>query len=468
MAILIVEDEPQLAELVSIHVESRGHATHVVHTGEDAIRALESNSFELVLLDLVLPGVQGREILDHVRANFTRTQLPVIVVSGLDSSNTITGALRAGANDYVTKPLNIDLLLARVESVLGSTSGNETADRRALTALRGAGAKHPEPIGHCAACETSILRDTAFCPNCGVARPEPGWPSLEDAKSSYLGRTIDDRYFVERVIARGGQGEVYKVLHTDLERYFAAKFVNIQRDKPERTAAVRERILGEIRALASIQSPHVVRIHDVIQIADTIFALVMDFVNGRSVESELNTRRRLPLKEAIDVARQTAQGLVEAHQMGFVHRDIKPNNIMMEDLPGGGRFIKILDFGFVHTLGRRRDPNRFEGTVGYSAPEQLTAAAIDHRADIYALGITLFDMVTGTPPYTGKPDEVVDGHVYGEIPRITDKLGKTAAVVALEQVIRRMLAKKPEDRYQDLFELIRALDDVVERHGMRS
>lgn len=463
MTVLIVEDEPELAELISIHVEKEGRDAQVVHSGEAALREIAANRYEMVLLDLVLPGIGGKSVLEAIRREHSRTALPVIVVSGLQSDAIITGALRNGANDYVVKPVNMDLLMRRVETI----SAAQTADRRALKALRGTNAKHPEPIGHCKSCETSILRSTPFCPNCGAARPDPEWPTLATAKSKYLGKMIDDRYFVERIIARGGQGEVYKVLHTDLERYFAAKFVNIKRDKPERTDAVRERIVGEIRALASIQSPHVVRIHDVIQIADTIFALVMDFVNGRSVEAELNTRRRLPLDEAIDIARQTAQGLVEAHQMGFVHRDIKPNNIMMEDLPGGGRFIRILDFGFVHTLGRRRDPNRFEGTVGYSAPEQLTAASIDRRADIYALGITLFDMVTGTPPYSGKPEAVVDGHVYGEIPRITDKLGKSPAVVALEQVVRRMLAKKPEDRYQDLFEVIRVLDDVAERHGLR-
>ncbi|MCB9530256.1 MAG: response regulator [Myxococcales bacterium] len=467
MRILVVEDDPDLAELIQLQLEAADYEVSVAPSGELALDLAFANPPDLVLLDLVLPGMNGREVLTALRQRYARSELPVIVVSGLDASQTITAALRVGANDYVTKPLNIDLLLARVETVGRAQSSRETADRRALSALRGSAAQMPTAIGHCPTCESCVTADGSFCRHCGAARPADGWPPLATAKASYLGRVLDGRYFVDRLIARGGQGEVYRVLHAELERVFAAKFVNIRRERPERTDAVRSRIVGEIRALASIQSPHVVRIHDVLQIDDTIFALIMDFVNGRSVESELNERRRLGLDEAIDIARQVAQGLCEAHQLGFVHRDIKPNNIMVEILPGGGRFVRILDFGFVHSLGRDRDPNRFEGTVGYSAPEQLTGAAIDHRADIYALGVTMFDMITGAPPYSGKPEEVVDGHVYGPIPHITEKVGRSPDALALDAVVQRMLSKRPGDRYQDFFEVIHALDAISARPAPR-
>ena len=466
MPVLIVEDEPELGELISVHLQAAGHDTVTVTTGEEALEHLASTAFDLVLLDLVLPGINGRAVLEGIRETQSRSELPVIVVSGLDASHTITGALRVGANDYVTKPVNMDLLMVRCATMLAANAP-KPADRRALNALGDDEKNRPSPIGHCASCESCLSENAALCVYCGSARPATGWPALDEAEASYLGQTIDGRYFVERLVARGGQGEVYRVEHTDLKRVFAAKFVNIKRDRPERTEAVRARILGEIKALAKLQSPHVVRIHDVIQIDDTIFCLVMDFVNGRSVEFELNERRRLPLGDVIDICRQVSQGLVEAHEAGFVHRDIKPNNIMVEDLPAGGRFVRILDFGFVHNLERERDPNRFEGTVGYSAPEQLTASPIDHRADIYALGITLYDMATGAPPFTGKPEEVVDGHVYGDIPTLTTKLGTAPAVLELDEVLRRMLAKKPDDRHRDLFEVIRAMDRVVENHGLK-
>lgn len=467
MPVLIVEDEPELGQLISVHLEAAGYETVAVTTGEEALLQIANGSFDLVLLDLVLPGINGRAVLEGIRENHTRSELPVIVVSGLDASHTITGALRVGANDYVTKPLYMDLLLARCATIVAANASG-AADRKALNALGDSTKSIPKPIGHCAACESTIHSNSSFCAHCGVARPVNGWPALATAEASYLGQMIDDRYFVDRLIARGGQGAVYKVLQTDLERIFAAKFVNIKRDRPERTEAVRARILGEVKALAKLQSPHVVHIHDVVQIEDTIFCLIMDFVNGRTVESELNERRKLPLGDAIDVCRQVSQGLVEAHEAGFVHRDIKPNNIMVENLPAGGRFVRILDFGFVHNLERQRDPNRFEGTVGYSAPEQLTAAPIDHRADVYALGITLYDMATGAPPFTGKPEEVVDGHVYGPIPSLASKLGTTPPVLELDEVMQKMLAKRPDDRYRDLFEVIRAMDRIVERHGLKA
>ncbi|MFT6399504.1 MAG: CheY-like chemotaxis protein/tRNA A-37 threonylcarbamoyl transferase component Bud32 [Bradymonadia bacterium] len=466
MPVLIVEDEPELGQLISVHLEAAGYETVAVTTGEEALTQIATGAYDLVLLDLVLPGINGRAVLEGVRETYSRSELPVIVVSGLDASHTITGALRVGANDYVTKPINMDLLLARCATIVAATAP-AAADRRALSALGDDDKTVPKPIGHCAACESTIHTNSSFCAHCGLARPDPGWPAVDTAEASYLGQMIDGRYFVDRLIARGGQGEVYKVLQTDLERIFAAKFVNIKRDRPERTEAVRARILGEIKALAKLQSPHVVRIHDVVQIDDTIFCLIMDFVNGRSVESELNERRKLPLGDVIDVCRQVSQGLVEAHEAGFVHRDIKPNNIMVEELPAGGRFVRILDFGFVHNLQRQRDLNRFEGTVGYSAPEQLTAAPIDHRADIYALGITLYDMATGAPPFAGKPEEVVDGHVYGPIPSLASKLGSAPDVVELDEVMQKMLAKRPEDRNRDLFEVIRAMDRIVEKHGLK-
>jgi CheY-like chemotaxis protein/tRNA A-37 threonylcarbamoyl transferase component Bud32 len=466
MTVLIVEDEPELGELISLHLQAVGHETVTVTTGEEALGQVASTPFDLVLLDLVLPGINGRAVLEGIRETHSRSELPVIVVSGLDASHTITGALRVGANDYVTKPVNMDLLMVRCATMVAA-NGAEPADRRALNALGDNEKDRPHPIGHCATCESCLHNNVELCSHCGSSRPADGWPALSEAKASYLGQRIDGRYFVERLVARGGQGEVYKVEHTDLERVFAAKFVNIKRDRPERTDVVRARILGEIKALARLQSPHIVRIHDVIQIDDTIFCLVMDFVNGRSAEFELNERRRLPLGDVIDICRQVSQGLVEAHEAGFVHRDIKPNNIMIEDLPAGGRFVRILDFGFVHNLERERDPNRFEGTVGYSAPEQLTAAPIDHRADIYALGITLYDMATGAPPFTGKPEQVVDGHVHGDIPTLTTALGTAPAVLKLDAVLGRMLAKRPRDRYPDLFEVIRAMDHIVEAHGLK-
>jgi len=467
MRILVVEDDVDLSSLIELELNAAGHEVALAPTGEAALAAIDTSRVDLVLLDLVLPGINGRDVLSAIRARRGRNDLPVIVVSGLDASQTITAALRIGANDYITKPINLDLLVARVETVLRATAASETADRRALLALRGAGVQMPTAIGHCAACEATVTAEGAFCRACGAPRPSAGWPPLAEAKAKYLGQVLDGRYFVDRLIARGGQGEVYRVIHADLERVFVAKFVNIRRERPERTEAVRNRILGEIRALAAIQSPHVVRIHDVLQLSDTIFALVMDFVGGRSVEAELNERRRLPVDEVLDIARQVAQALCEAHQLGFVHRDVKPNNIMVERLPGGTRFVRILDFGFVHTLGRDRDPNRFEGTVGYSAPEQLTGAAIDHRADIYALGVTMFDMLTGSPPYSGKPEEVVDGHVHGAIPHIIDKAGRTPELVAVDAVVQRMLAKRPADRFQDFYEVIHALDAIADRSTPR-
>lgn len=467
MPVLIVEDESELGELISVHLQAAGHETTTVTTGEEALDRIAKESFDLVLLDLVLPGINGRAVLEGIRSTHSRSELPVIVVSGLDASYTITGALRVGANDYVTKPINMDLLVARCATMIASRT-SAPPDRHAMNALGEQTKEVPRPVAHCAGCESALFDDADFCPSCGNERPPSGWPALSEARAAYLGQTIDGRYFIERLVARGGQGEVYKVVHTDLGRVFAAKFVNIKRDRPERTEAVRARILGEVKALAKLQSPHVVRIHDVIQIDDTIFCLVLDFVNGRSVESELSERRRLPLGEVIDICRQISQGLVEAHEAGFVHRDIKPNNVMVEDLPAGGRFVRILDFGFVHNLERQRDLNRFEGTVGYSAPEQLTAAPIDHRADIYSLGITLYDMATGAPPFTGKPEEVLDGHVHGDIPSLTDKLGTAPAVRDLDQVLQRMLAKHPDGRYQDLFEVIREMDRIVEKHGLRT
>ncbi len=469
MDVLLVEDEIELAEFVGLHLEAAGYSVKHAPSGEEALDLAEAGHFDLVLLDLMLPGIDGNEVLGRLRNTHDRTDLPIVVVSALGESETITAALRLGANDYVTKPVNVPLLLTRCETILQASQPSRVADRRALEALTGEKVQPaPELIRHCSSCITCMSEDRPICPTCNAPRPEGGWPGLPAPDAPYLGELIDGRYFMEQKIAEGGQGAVYRCRHLDLERSFAAKFVNIHRDEPERAEVVRRRILGEIKALERIESPHVVRIHDVIQIAPTVFVLLMDYVTGSSVEDVLNDRRTLPVAEAVDIGRQVAAGLCQAHELGYVHRDVKPSNVMVERLPGGGNFVRILDFGFVHTLDRARDPNRFEGTIGYSAPEQLSGEPLDHRADIYALGVTLFDMLTGAPPFRGSNEEIIEGHLWGKVPYLADKLGRAPAIIALDRVLRRMLAKKAADRFRDAYEVIQALDDVVDRFGLRT
>lgn len=267
-------------------------------------------------------------------------------------------------------------------------------------------------------------------------------------------------------IGRGGMGEVWRATDLALDRPVALKVLPaaVARD-PDR----RERLLREARAQARLAHPNVCHIYYVGQDRGVVF-FAMELVVGESLAERL-ARGPVPPDEAVELVRQAALGLRAAARHGFLHRDVKPSNLMVDR---EGR-VKVVDFGLVRAIdGAEAPPEAAEpagaptatamvGTPHYMAPEQASGAAIDARADIYALGATLHHLVSGRPPFDGETlDELVTQHRAAAPPRLRAAGPRRERRVAssLDAVIAKMMAKRPEERFADHDQLLAELARV--------
>jgi Protein kinase domain len=260
-------------------------------------------------------------------------------------------------------------------------------------------------------------------------------------------------FYVMDILGRGGMGIVFKAHDPTLQRTVAVKVLAPQLATSE---TARKRFLREARAAARVVDDHVVTIHSVNEVYGFPF-LVMQFIEGESLESRLRRAGAMGGAEAIRVAEETAKGLRAAHNAGLIHRDIKPANILLEASTGR---CKITDFGLARavedeTLTRT---GLIAGTPHYMAPEQALGEAVDHRTDLYSLGAVLFCVCTGEPPYDGKtPLSVLSKVVEGTVPEV--RKSNSAVPTWLEEVISRLMAKNPDDRYQSADELLVRLEE---------
>ncbi len=303
------------------------------------------------------------------------------------------------------------------------------------------------------------------CPECSSPRPQQGWPAIENSPYPYLGKILDGRYLLNQFLGDGATGYVYRAQAVQIARFFAAKIVDTRRyGKPEFEQELMRRFKLEVEAMSRLRNPHVVNVYEAMQLENNVFVLLMDFVDGRTLQELLDRVGRIKLNRALEIVRQIANGLYEAHALGFIHRDLKPDNVMIERLPASGFFARILDFGIVHMMDGvgAGDTQGFRGTPLYASPEQCMGdPGIDHRSDIYSLGCVFFHCVTGQPPFPGTESlAVMDAHVNDPPPKVTDVLTKSRIPDALDDLLQRMLAKDPNDRPKDLSEIIQAIDKL--------
>lgn len=260
-------------------------------------------------------------------------------------------------------------------------------------------------------------------------------------------------YKVMEPIGRGGMGLVYLAQHESLGRRVALKVLPSTKSAD---ASMVERFYREGRAAAQLDHPNIVRIHDITKHGDVHY-IVMEFVEGETLAHKLERDGPLDPARAVDCVRQTAEGLKHAHAKGFVHRDIKPANLMIDK----AGFVKILDMGLTKSVGddrdnltRKFDGNAIIGTADIISPEQAMNSRVDHRADIYSLGVTFYMLLTGKPPFEGGVTQKLVAHQIHKAPSLAARPGMPEG---LDGVVQRMMAKSPLDRYQTMDEVIDAL-----------
>jgi serine/threonine protein kinase len=313
----------------------------------------------------------------------------------------------------------------------------------------------------CPKCQFDNPDTQRFCGDCGTKLS-----SLEEATFSQTktirsplkglakGTTLAGKYSIIEPIGKGGMGVVYKAEDIRLKRTVALKFLPEEfLDYPE----AGERFIREARATAALSHPHICTIHEINEEEPESF-IVMEFIDGQSLREKI-AGKPLDQGQALDIAIQAASGLNEAHKKGIVHRDIKPGNIMVM---AAGQ-VKIMDFGLAKVLGESLLTKEAVtmGTAAYMSPEQVRGETLDHRTDIWSLGVVLYEMLTGQLPFKGDYEQSL---MYAIVNKDPDPVSRIQAGIPkeLENVIHTALAKNPAARYQSMGEFLADLKAVAE------
>ena len=266
-------------------------------------------------------------------------------------------------------------------------------------------------------------------------------------------------YQIETLIGEGGMGTVFKGRDVLLEREVALK---VLRPELARQPQLVERFRHEAITLARLDHPYVARLHALLPHGPD-FVMVMEFVRGETLEALLRRHGALTLSQAVRLFGQVLEGIAHAHQLGIVHRDLKPANLMLTD----GGTIKVMDFGIARLLGQARQTRtgRIVGTLEYMAPEHVRGQETDARSDIYALGVVLYELVTGRVPFRSDSEyELMHAHL--EEPPPPPRQFAQHLPPVIEQLILRALAKDPADRFQTALDMHAALIDAARHTGL--
>ena len=311
----------------------------------------------------------------------------------------------------------------------------------------------------CATCGARFSNETSFCPNDGT--PLGALPEEETQKvDPLIGTVVDKRYRIEQQIGEGGMGMVYLASHTVLGKKMALK---VLRGEMAKDADVVQRFMQEAQAATSIGHENIIDISDFGRLHDGTAYFVMEYLDGEALTDLIGRGGAIPMQEALQIIRQIASALGAAHARGIVHRDLKPDNVFLLKKAGNRRFVKVLDFGIAKVGGassKLTKTGMVFGTPHYMSPEQAAGQSVDHRTDIYALGVIMYEMFTGKVPFDADTFMgILSKHMF-EPPIPPSQAGAGNRLGALEDVILKSLAKKPEQRHQSMDELLADLETV--------
>lgn len=260
-----------------------------------------------------------------------------------------------------------------------------------------------------------------------------------------IGKTVGHYEIIEK-IGEGGMGVVYRAEDTRLKRTIALKFLP---QDLTRSAEARERFIHEAQAASALDHPNICTIYEIDETDEGQVYIVMGLYEGQTLREKIS-ERPLKLEDAIDITSQIAQGLAKAHEQKIIHRDIKPANIFITN---EGQ-VKVLDFGVAKLAGSTKLTltGTTLGTVSYMAPEQAKGDEADHKADIWSLGVLMYEMLTGQQPFKGEHEQAIIYSILNEEPEPITSL-RTGIPIDLEWIVQKALRKDPKQRYQHIDEL---------------
>lgn len=412
--VLLVDDDTVLAGMIEDWLIHEKNSVEVVHRGFDAWARLSEDHFDLVILDWDLPDLNGIDLLKRFRDGGGRT--PIIMLTGHTTVDDKEKGLDYGANDYLTKPFHMKELSARMRAVLRNVSAEVPV---------------PKPLG---AGNAELL-----------------------SRADLYGTSLASKYEFLEVLGEGGVAVVFKARHPHLDKFVAVKMLQ-KSEMSEETVA---RFEQEARAVSKLEHPSIVTVYDFGVTEKNFPFMVMEFVQGESLEAVIAKREYLPLNKALEIMIPAADGFAHAHDNGILHRDIKPSNLMIRDLDEGGMRTKILDFGLAKfkNIGLQKAQNLTQhqqvmGSPPYMSPEQVRGKEPDERTDIYSFGCVLFETLTGYPPFCGDTaSEVMLKHIEDAPLTLQETRPELTFPPELGPIISRCLEKAPEHRFQSMREL---------------
>jgi eukaryotic-like serine/threonine-protein kinase len=328
------------------------------------------------------------------------------------------------------------------------------------------------PLTACPQCALEFSGGEVFCPVDGarlLALSSASGVGSGFGVDPLLGQTLAGRYRILRKIGEGGMGIVYEAIHVVIEKRVALKI--LREDFSHRDDVV-ERFRQEAKSASRIGHEHIIDISDFGVTPSGAHFFVMELLHGRDLAEELEQKGPLPTRRAIGIALQCAKALGAAHAKGIVHRDMKPENIFLMERDTGEDFVKIVDFGIAkmseletaNTPGRKlTKTGMIFGTPEYMSPEHAAGKALDHRVDVYAMGIILYELLTGRVPFVGDTFMgILTQHMFEQVPPLRVAYPSCSAPPELEQLIFRAVSKSADDRQQSMDELAHELTAVLQ------
>lgn len=304
----------------------------------------------------------------------------------------------------------------------------------------------------CTGCKHGYADTALFCPNCGR-------PKLREATGDVLvGKLLGERFQVQALLGQGGSGTIYRAEHVTLRRRVAIKVLHTELSRDELAV---ERFRREATTVADIDNEHIVEIHDFGRTPDGRLYLAMEMLEGETLDAVLARDKQLSFERAADILIQVGEALMEAHAIGYVHRDLRPRNVYLTTRRGKPNFVKLLDFGLAKlvdtdTPAPATSVGMTFGDPRYMSPEQARGDVIDRRADIYQLGCVAYEMLTGAPPFQGTRvfDILTRQVTEAPAPLPTRRPG---VPLWMEAAVAKMLAKDPDNRFATTSRMVEAL-----------
>lgn len=390
-SVLVVEDDEIVREVIARTLRARQFEVTVAPSGEDALALIRSRAFDMILSDVNMPGMDGFSFIRSVRMTPTLGQPEVIFISSTDDRALFKRAMNVGACDFLIKPFSGAELGEAVTSRLA-----DRGNRMGMHAAVGLGLKAES----------------------GSALLVPGYETV-------------------RTLGEGASSKVLLAKHLHTGDQHALKLARL----PDRSGEQREvinRFLTEYSMLVRISHRNVARVFEHGLVENYLY-IGMEYLPGGDLRLDIDAG--MAPKRAQKYAEQIAAALGAIHGAGIIHRDLKPANILMRMT---GEAV-LADFGIAKQIGSGlalTQNNIALGTPYYMSPEQATASPLDVRSDLYALGVLLFEMLTGRPPYLAPTSvEIMAMHVNAAVPMLPEKFAP------FQPVLRRLLAKEPGDRY---------------------